>query len=436
MKTETSPLVPKHIILPFILITSLFALWGFANDITNPMVSAFKKVMELNNFEASLIQLAFYGGYFTMALPAAIFVNKYSYKKGILLGLGLYALGALLFYPAASLESYGFFLASLYILTFGLAFLETTANPYILSMGDEATATRRLNLAQAFNPMGALAGLIVAQKFILSSLESARLGEDGNTQFSDLSESARSLIRTSDLMVIRNPYVILGIVVIGFFILISVVKMPKRQKVEGRVNIKDAIKRLFGVPRFVGGVIAQAFYVGAQIMCWTYLYQYAESLGINNELAVNYGISALVVFMVGRWIGTALLKYVNSAKLLCYFSIGAGICTLSTIFIVGIPGLYALVATSFFMSIMFPTIYGMALEGQGEDAKFGAAFLVMAIVGGALMPTLQGLILDIGGSGYKDIQILGVPEVNFSFILPLVCFVVTGVYAWKSINNN
>lgn len=438
MKSSTAdtPLIPRKFLLPFILITSLFALWGFANDITNPMVSAFKKVMELNNFEASLVQLAFYGGYFTMALPAAIFVNKYSYKKGILLGLGLYALGALLFYPAASLESYGFFLASLYILTFGLAFLETTANPYILSMGDEATATRRLNLAQAFNPMGALAGLIVAQKFILSSLESARLGEDKNTQFSDLSESARSIIRTSDLAVIRNPYVILGIVVIGFFILICVVKMPKQQNVERRVNIRKAIQRLFRVPRFVGGVIAQAFYVGAQIMCWTYLYQYAEALGINNELAVNYGIAALVVFMVGRWIGTALLKFVNSAKLLCYFSIGAGICTLLTIFIVGIPGLYALVAISFFMSIMFPTIYGMALEGQGEDAKFGAAFLVMAIVGGALMPAFQGLILDLGGPGYTDMVILGVPEVNFSFILPLVCFVITGVYAWQLISKS
>jgi len=438
MKTSVKKdqIVPRKFLLPFILITSLFALWGFANDITNPMVSSFKKVMELNNFEASLVQLAFYGGYFTMALPAAIFVNKYSYKKGVLLGLGLYAFGALLFYPAASLESYWFFLAALYILTFGLAFLETTANPYILSMGDKKTATRRLNLAQAFNPMGAIAGLIVAQKFILSSLESSRLGEDGNRVFSDLSESARSLIRTSDLMVIRDPYVILGILVIGFFIFISLVRMPMQENVEGRVNIRESIKRLFKVPRFVGGVIAQAFYVGAQIMCWTYLYQYAEALGINNELAVNYGISALVVFMVGRWIGTALLKYVNSAKLLWYFSIGAGICTLLAIFIVGMLGLYALVAISFFMSIMFPTIYGVALEGQGEDAKFGAAFLVMAIVGGALMPALQGLIMDIGGPGYSDTRILGVPEVNFSFILPFICFIITGVYAWKLIDNS
>lgn len=428
MTRTKAPVVPKGILLPFILITSLFALWGFANDITNPMVSAFKKVMELDNYEASLVQMAFYGGYFTMALPAAIFVNRYSYKKGILLGLGLYALGALLFFPAAAYEEFGYFLASLYILTFGLAFLETTANPYILSMGSPETATQRLNLAQAFNPLGALGGLIVAQKYILAALESDDLDENGNSVFETLSETAKATIRTSDLTVIRNPYVILGLLVIIFLIIISLVKMPQNKEQESRVNILLSIKTLFHSQKFVGGVIAQIFYVGAQIMCWTYLYQYAESIGIDNETAVNYGIFALVVFLMGRWIGTALLKYIDSGNLLLYFSLGAMIFTLITIFVPGIIGLYALVGVSFFMSIMFPTIYGVALEGQGENAKFGAAFLVMAIVGGALMPTLQGLILDIGGSGYTDTLILGVPEVNFSFILPFLCFVVVAVY--------
>lgn len=422
------PVVAKSVIVPFILITSLFALWGFANDITNPMVSAFKKVLELDNFQASLVQMAFYGGYFTMALPAAIFVNKYSYKKGVLLGLALYAIGALLFYPAAAFEAFGFFLAALYILTFGLAFLETTANPYILSMGDEATATQRLNLAQAFNPMGALGGLIVAQKFILGSLQSDDLNADGTSVFETLDEAAKSVIRTADLQVIRNPYVLLGVVVIAFFILIAVMKMPQNKDQETKVPVVASIKRLFSSNKFVWGVIAQAFYVGAQIMCWTYLYQYAESIGIDNQSAVTYGISALVIFLTGRWVGTALLKYINSGRLLYYFSIGALVCTLTTIFVTGMIGLYALVGISFFMSIMFPTIYGIALEGQGEDAKFGAAFLVMAIVGGALMPTLQGLILDLGGVGYTDIKILGVPEVNFSFVLPASCFLIIGYY--------
>lgn len=204
--------------------------------------------------------------------------------------------------------------------------------------------------------------------------------------------------------------------------------MPQNKDQETKVNIKESIGRLFKSKKFVWGVIAQAFYVGAQIMCWTYLYQYAESIGIDNQSAVTYGIAALVIFLAGRWIGTALLKYINSGQLLFYFSVGALVCTMAAIFITGMIGLYALVGISFFMSIMFPTIYGIALEGQGEDAKFGAAFLVMAIVGGALMPTLQGLILDIGGIGYTDTIILGVPEVNFSFLLPAICFLVVGYY--------
>ncbi|UJH90712.1 L-fucose:H+ symporter permease [Antarcticibacterium sp. 1MA-6-2] len=428
MARTTALMVSGKILLPFLLITSLFALWGFANDITNPMVSAFKKILELNNFQASLVQLAFYGGYFTMAIPAAIFVNWFSYKKGILLGLALYACGALLFYPAAAFQEYNYFLAALYILTFGLAFLETTANPYILSMGAEETATQRLNLAQAFNPLGALGGLIVAQNFILNALKTDDLDEEGNLIYSTLPEEARENIRTSDLEVIRDPYIFLGLVVVLFFVVILLVKMPKNENKESNVPIIKSIKRLFKHPKFYGGVVAQAFYVGAQIMCWTYIYQYAESIGIPNSTAVNYAISALVLFLIGRWIGTALLRYINAGKLLMVFAIGAMICTILTICITGPSGLYALVAISFFMSIMFPTIYGIALEGRGEDAKFGAAFLVMAIVGGALMPSLQGLLLDIGGPGYVDTTILGVPEVNFSFILPAICFLVVGLY--------
>lgn len=422
------PVVSKKVLFPFILITSLFALWGFANDITNPMVSAFKKVLELDNFRASLVQLAFYGGYFTMALPAAIFVNRYSYKKGVLLGLALYAVGALLFYPAAAYEEFYFFLAALYILTFGLAFLETTANPYILAMGDPKTATRRLNLAQAFNPTGALAGLIVAQNYILAALQSDDTTESGALLYETLGESGRNAIRTADLAVIRDPYVILGLVVIAFFLIILFTKMPQNKSQEAKSNIVQSITRLFKNRKFAWGVIAQMFYVGAQIMVWTYLYQYAESIGIDNTSAVNYGIAALVVFLVGRWIGTALMKFINSGKLLMYFAIGASVCTLITIFVPGMTGLYTLVGISLFMSIMFPTIYGIALEGLDQDAKFGAAFLVMAIVGGALMPTLQGIILDIGGTGYSDTRILGVPEVNFSFVLPLICFFVVLYY--------
>ncbi|SFF67787.1 MFS transporter, FHS family, L-fucose permease [Salegentibacter agarivorans] len=427
-KIKNIPVVSKSVIIPFILITSLFALWGFANDITNPMVSAFKKVLELSNTQASLVQAAFYGGYFTMAIPAALFVNKFSYKKGIMIGLALYAAGALLFFPAAAYESFGFFLVALYILTFGLAFLETTANPYILAMGASETATQRLNLAQAFNPVGSIAGLLVARSFILDALQSDDTTESGEVIYDQLSETAKAAIRTSDLEIIRNPYVILGGVVLVFLLIIGIMKMPRNNEQEAKVNFFDSVKRLWKSKKFAGGVIAQVFYVGAQIMCWTYIYQYAEPLGIDNATAVYYGAAALVIFLVGRAVGTALMRYVNPGKLLMYFAIGAFILTLITIFVGGMTGLYSLVGVSFFMSIMFPTIYGIALEGQGQDAKFGAAFLVMAIVGGAFMPYLQGYILDLGGPGYVDTLIFGVPEVNFSFILPLICFVVIGIY--------
>jgi len=429
------PVVSKEIVIPFILITSLFALWGFANDITNPMVSAFKKILELNNTQASWVQAAFYGGYFTMALPAAFVVKKYSYKVGILVGLILYATGALLFYPAAAYENYFYFLAALYILTFGLAFLETTANPYIMSMGDERTATQRLNFAQAFNPLGALTGLFVAQTFILSALQADDLDVDGNVIYESLSVTAKAVVKTSDLLVIRNPYVGLGLLVICMMVLISFVKMPDKNENQQDVGMIDSIQRIFKNKRFVGGVIAQMFYVGAQIMCWTYIYQYAENLGINNKEAVNYAYMALGVFLLGRFLFTYLLKFINSGKLLMILSFGAVFFCLGTIFIQGIGGLYSLVLVSFCMSLMFPTIYGIALYKLGDDAKTASAFLVMAIVGGAFMPILQGYILDFGGSGYADTTILGVPEVNFSFVLPLICFLVVALYGYYTLKK-
>jgi len=366
-----------------------------------------------------------------MAIPAALFVNRFSYKKGVLLGLALYAVGALLFYPAAAKESYGFFLAALYILTFGLAFLETTSNPYILSMGAEETATQRLNFAQMFNPMGSILGLLIAQNFVLGALQSDDTNPDGSPIYDNLSEAAKSVIRTSDLEIIRNPYVVLGLVVVFFFIMISVIKMPQNKHQEAKVNFVDSVKRLWKQPKFTFGVVAQIFYVGVQIMCWTYVYQYAETLGIDAKSAVWYGLSGYIVFLVGRSIGTVLMSKIDSGKLLMYFGIGGMLTIIGAIFLPGMMGIYSLVATSLFMSIMFPTIYGIALEGQGEDAKFGAAFLVMAIVGGALLPYLQGYMLDIGGVGYEDIKFAGVSEMRFSFILSFICLLIVAIYGHK-----
>lgn len=426
---NTKPkVVEKKYLLPFIIITSLFALWGFANDITNPMVAAFKTIMEISNAKAAFIQFAFYGGYATMALPAAIFVKKFSYKKGIMLGLILYAIGALMFYPAAKYEVFGFFLISLYVLTFGLAFLETTANPYIISMGDEETSTRRLNLAQSFNPMGSLLGMFVASNIILVALESDKRDAMGNLIFPTLDAATKAGIRTSDLMIISNPYIMLGLVVLVMLVVIAVTKMPDRENANHEVRTKEIISRLIKKPVYREGVIAQMFYVAAQIMCWTFIIQYAENLGIDKSTAQKYNIVAMTIFLTSRFISTALMKYINSKKLLLYFAIGGMLTITGTIFIEGMGGLYCLVATSAFMSLMFPTIYGIALYGIGDDATIGAAGLVMAIVGGALMPPLQGAIIDMG-------TIAGMPAVNVSFFLPFICFIVVGVFAFRTIRR-
>lgn len=434
METEKIKIVDKKNLKPFILITSLFALWGFANSVTDPMVQAFKKVLELSNSEAAWVQMAFYGGYFCMALPAALFVRKYSYKTGVLIGLVLYAFGALLFYPAAIAEEFWFFCLGLYILTFGLAFLETTANPYILAMGHPLTATRRLNLAQAFNPVGLLLGLLVAQQFVLEELRS-----DDITDFSVLEEAKKALIRTTDLVVIRDPYVILGLVILAFFFIILLSKMPQAKDQGSIPSLGSTFKTLFRNKRYSYGVIAQVLYVGAQIMCWTYIYQYAEAFGMSSEEAANYQFGAFVLFLLGRVIGTWVLKYITASKMLMYFGISAAICVLVTIFLVGVPGLYALILVSFCMSVMFPTIYGIALDRLSEEeSKVGAAGLVMAIVGGALMPKLQGMVIDLGGVAVNDMTILGVSEVNFSFVLPLICFVFIlyyGLWVQKNYQN-
>ena len=427
LTNKNMKLVERQYLLPVILITSLFALWGFANDITNPMVAAFQTVMELSAAKASLVQFAFYGGYATMAIPAALFIRKFSYKKGILLGLALYAVGAFLFIPAAAYQKFSYFCLSLYILTFGLAFLETTASPFILSLGRKENATRRLNLAQSFNPMGSLCGMSVASLIVLPNLLSDQRDAAGNIIFPTLSEAENASIRLHDLAVIRDPYVAIGLVVLVMFIVIALVKMPDTTgKGEKQNSVRQTLSNLWHNKVYREGVFTQIFYVAAQIMTWTFIIQYADNLGINKATAQNYNIVAMLLFLTGRFISTFLMKYVNGRKLLAIFGVGAGLCALGAVLIVGMPGLYCLVGISIFMSLMFPTIYGIALENVSlQDSSLGAAFLVMAIVGGALMPPLQGLVIDCG-------TIFGHPAVNVSYALPLLCFVVVTVYGIRS----
>ena len=370
-------------IVPFILITSCFALWGFANDITNPMVKAFSKIFRMSATDGALVQVAFYGGYFAMAFPAAMFIRRYSYKAGVLVGLGLYALGALLFYPAKMTGEYYPFLAAYFILTCGLSFLETSSNPYILSMGTEETATRRLNLAQSFNPMGSLLGMFVAMNFIqakLNPLDTAARAQLDDAQF--------AAVKESDLSVLIAPYLAIGIVIFAMFMLILIKKMPHNGDKNHDINFVPTLRRIFALPHYREGVIAQFFYVGVQIMCWTFIIQYGTPIlmadGMTEQAAEvmsqQYNIIAMVIFCCSRFICTFLLRYINTGQLLMILAIAGGALVCGVIFMHNIYGLYCLVGVSACMSLMFPTIYGIALTGLGDDAKFGAAGLIMSIL--------------------------------------------------------
>lgn len=415
-------------VVPFVLITLCFALWGFANDITNPMVKAFSKIFRMSATDGALVQVAFYGGYFAMAFPAAIFIRRYSYKAGILLGLGLYALGAFMFYPAKLSGDYYPFLIAYFILTCGLSFLETSSNPYILSMGTEATATRRLNLAQSFNPMGSLLGMYVAMNFI-----QAKLNPLDTAARAKLSDADFEMVKDSDLSVLIGPYLAIGLVIAAMFIIILLARMPKNGDKNHDINFVPTLRRIFSMPHYREGVVAQFFYVGVQIMCWTFIIQYgtrvlmAEGMAeIDAEvLSQKYNIVAMVVFCCSRFICTFILRYLNAGQLLMILAIVGGCLTVGVIMLQNIYGLYCLVAVSACMSLMFPTIYGIALTGLGDDAKFGAAGLIMAILGGSVLPPLQAMIIDLG-------TVFGMPSVNVSFVLPFVCFVVISIYGFRT----
>lgn len=418
-------------LLPFVLITSCFALWGFANDITNPMVKAFSKIFRMSVTDGTLVQVAFYGGYFAMAFPAAIFIRRYSYKAGVLLGLGLYAAGAFLFYPAMLSGSYYPFLLAYFVLTCGLSFLETSCNPYILSMGSEATATRRLNLAQSFNPVGSLLGMYVAMNFI-----QARLHPMDSAGRALLDDAQFAAMRDADLMVLIKPYLFIGLVVLAMFVVIRLVRMPGSRDSSARIDFLPTLRRIFSIPRYREGVVAQFFYVGAQIMCWTFVIQYGTRVfmaeGMSEKaaevLSQQYNIVAMVIFCCSRFCCTYLLRYVNAGRLLALLAAAGVLLTLGVICFQGRLGLYCLVGVSGCMSLMFPTIYGIALEGLGDDAKFGAAGLIMAILGGSVLPPIQAAIIDCGTIGSW-------PAVNLSFLLPLLCFVVVALYGWRRVRG-
>ena len=429
--TKKSMLVSNGVnyLVPFILITSCFALWGFANDITNPMVKAFSKIFRMSVTDGTLVQVAFYGGYFMMALPAAIFIRRFSYKAGVLMGLGMYSFGAFLFYPAMKMGEYYPFLLAYFILTCGLSFLETSCNPYILSMGPEESATRRLNFAQSFNPMGSLLGMFVAMNFIQN-----RLSPLSTEERAVLTDNEFIEVRDYDLGVLVTPYLIIGAVILAMFLVIWLVKMPKSAEGDHKINLIPTLKRLCTLKHYREGVVAQFFYVGAQIMCWTFIIQYGTRIFMEQGMAEqtaevmsqSYNIMAMIIFCISRFVCTFLLRYVNPSHLLKVLALTACVFMAGVSFLQNIFGLYCLVGVSACMSLMFPTIYGIALQGLGDDAKFGAAGLIMSILGGAVLPPLQASVIDMG-------TIAAMPAVNLSFFIPFICFVVIAIYGQRTI---
>lgn len=415
-------------LLPFIIITSCFALWGFANDITGPLVKAFSKIFRMSVTEGALVQVAFYLGYFCMAFPAAMFIQRYTYKAGVMLGLTLYAIGALLFVPAQMSGIYYPFLLAYFIMTCGLSFLETSCNPYIYCMGSEETATQRLNLAQAFNPIGALMGMYVAMQFVQAKMHPI----DSATR-AKLSPEEFEMIKNEDLWVLLQPYIYIGAVILVILAIVRFMKMPKAGDTREEKKLSTALRELVRIKNYREGVIAQFFYVGAQVMCWTFIIQYGTRIfmseGMDERsaeiLSQKFNIIAMVLFTCSRFICTWFLKYISAPRLL--FSLGALglLLTAGAILLTDRTGIYCLVGVSACMSLMFPTIYGIALKGLRDNVKFGSAGLIMSILGGSVFPPIQAAIID------SDVTIFGLPATNISFTIPLICFAVISVYGMR-----
>ncbi|WP_234571575.1 L-fucose:H+ symporter permease [Rhodohalobacter sp. 614A] len=412
----SSSVIEKKCLIPFVLVTSMFFMWGLANNMTDTLLAAFKRIMSMTDFQTSWIQVAFYGSYFCLALPAAIFIRKFTYQAGILLGLGFFILGALLFYPASQTMVYGHFLTALFILAGGLSVLETTANPYILAMGSDESSVQRLNLAQSFNPIGSISGVLLSKFFILNNLNTA----DATTR-AGLSAEQLQLIQQQELSAVMGPYVGVALLLAVIWITISIVKMPKFSEMGESIHLGSSLKRLFNNPNYRWGVVAQFFYVGAQIGVWSFTIRYVMGeLDLNESGAANYYLAALVLFTIMRFAFTALLKKFRGSILLIFSAFVAVIFLLIVIFIGGFVGVLALVGISGCMSLMFPTIFGLASQGLGQDRKIAGSGLIMAILGGAVLTAIQGQVSDISGS------------IHLSFFVPVICFMVVAYFGFSN----
>ena len=393
----------------FVLIISLFFLWGVANNLNDILIKQFKKAFELSDFRAGLVQSAFYAGYFLLALPASLITRRLGYKAVILIGLGLYATGAFLFYPAAALHTYAVFLGALFIIASGLAFLETAANPLVTVLGPAEGAARRLNLAQSFNPLGSITGVLIGQHFIFSGVELT------SPQLAGMSANARTAYYTSQSAAVPGPYLVIGVVVLVWMLLIALVPLPgTAERGIGHPPRGAPIRKLLRNKNLLLAILAQFFYVGAQVGIWSYLIRYAQQTlpGTSERNAADFLTVALVMFMIGRFAGTALMRYLSPARLLAIFASVALALVTVALLMPGRVGADALVATAFFMSIMFPTIFALGLRGLDDaDRKIASSFLVMAIIGGATLTVVMGAISDAAG-------------IHRAMIVPILCFAV------------
>lgn len=379
---------------------------------TDTLLAAFKRIMSMSDFQTSWVQVAFYGAYGCLAFPAALFIRRYTYKAGVLLGLVLFSAGALLFYPASITMNYFHFLGALYILASGLAILETSADPFMIALGPEQTGTQRLNLAQSFNPVGSIAGVFLSREFILSKLNRADAAERAQMTSEQLQE-----IQAEELTAVMGPYVAVAVVILIVAILIASTRMPDDSEEVRHASVLDTIKRLLRRRQYVTGVIAQFFYVGAQIGVWSFTIRYVMAeLGHTEAAASNYYIASLILFAISRFVCTWLMNYVKSSTLLFGLSGMAILLTGIVIASGGYVGVIALVGISGCMSLMFPTIFGLAVRGLGSDAKIGSSGLIMAIIGGAVIPSVQGIVSDATSS------------IHLAYLIPLICFIVTAVY--------
>ncbi len=417
---EPGPLIPRDYLLPFVLVTALFFLWGIPNNLNDILIRQFMKSFEITRLRTGLVQSAFYLGYFLLAMPAALVMRRFGYKAGLITGLLLYSIGTMLFWPAALAGSYGFFLFALFVIASGLAFLETGANPFVAQLGDPLTSARRLNLAQAFNPLGAISGVLVGTVFIFSGIEL------GPAQIAAMKSAGtyQPYLRHETMRVI-TPYLVIGSIAFLWAILILRTKFPnirgggdsERDEVHGHIS------QLFRYPHFVQAVIAQFLYVGAQVGTWSYFIQYVQDYTHQPEKVAGYFLTGtLAAFGVGRFSAAWLMKFVRPNLMMGIYSlINLGLVAVGVL-LPGWIGLWAIFLTSFFMSVMFPTIFALGLRDLGPNTKIGGSMIVMGIVGGAALTPLMGFVSGRTGS------------MAMAMLVPLACYLFVGYYAfWGSV---